>query len=352
MVSIARPVFETGPKDNVAMVDAYNAATPEVRNDLTSKLSSFGNSLTETFGAAGRAFGKIGSGITNGDINVDDAARRIKSALGGSRGDIANLATSVQNGIFSELTGTVPGTNYVKGATDLYDSVQVISGNANYIINSDQKSAQSILGFVSSITGNSIFKTLDLGAEAALIGGLVGTVSSWGVPALVDEMMAGRDDQFKYSVYSRNSDSILTSNPTPAMMDYYVTQGMAAALTAQRPDFGANYLQQYTFPLNTTPDQYATLHAQLVKIMDALVPNWLQTPRGSTTSVVGDTTVVTPRMVTNLSVIERASADAKVLLLSQPSTQAAALCAPNFPKVDLIQLSKKLYPLIGIVGSN
>lgn len=349
MVSIARPVFETGPKDNVAMVDAYNAATAEVRNDLTSKLSSFGNSLTETFGAAKSAFGKIGDQITSGKLNVDDAARRIKSALGGSRGDIASLATSVQNGIFSELTGTVPGTNYVKGATDLYDSVQVISGNAKYLINSDQKSVQSILGFVSDITGNSIFKSLDIGAEAALIGGLIGEVSSWGVPELVDEMMVDRDDQFKYSVYSRNSESILSSNPTPAMMDYYVTAGMAAALTSQRPDFGANYLQQYTFPLNTTPDQYATLHAQLVKIMDALVPNWLYTQRGSTTTVVGDTTVVTPRMVTNLAVIERASVDAKVILASQPATMAACLAAPNFPRVDLIQLAKKIYPLIGIV---
>ena len=350
MVSIARPVFETGPKDNVAMVDAYNAATPEVRNDLTSKLSSFGNSLTETFGAAVRSISKIGDKITSGELNVDDAARRIKSALGGSRGDIASLATSVQNGIFSELTGTVPGTNYVKGATDLYDSVQVVSGNAQYLINSDQRSVQSILGFVSDITGNSVFKSLDIGAEAALVGGLLGEVSSWGVPELMDEMMAGRDDQFKYSVYSRNSDSILSSSPTPAMMDYYVTQGMASALTSNQPDFGTNYLQQYTFPLNTTPDQYATLHTQLVKIMDALVPNWLYTQRGSTTTVVGDTTVITPRMVTNLAVIERASVDAKILLTSQPSTMAACLAAPNFPKVDLIQLAKKIYPLIGIVS--
>lgn len=348
MVSIARPVFETGPKDKVAMVDAYNAVTPEVRNELTSKLTSFGSTLSATFGAAGRAINNIGSRIQKGELNVDDAAKRIKSALGGSRSDIAGLASGVQNSIYSELTGTVPGTNYVKGATDLYDNVQVVSGQGTYLINSDRSSVSSILGFVSDLTGNNVFKTLDLGAEAALIGGLMGTVSSWGVPQLMDSLMEGKDDEFKYSVYSRNSDSLIRSSNI-GMMEYYIDQGMASALTNRTPDYGPNYLASYAFPMGTTPDQYPTLHAQLVKVMTALDPTWLVTYRGSVESVSGDgVTIKTPLPVTNLAVVARASQDAIKLLVSDPSTRTAVLAAQNYPTVDLVQLAKNMYPMIGI----
>lgn len=347
MVAIARPVFETGPKDNVAMVDAYNAASPEVRNDLTSKLTAFGSSLSETFGAANKALSTLGNRLAKGEINVNDAAQRIKSALGGSRSDIVGLAGSVQNGIYSELTGTVPGTNYVKGATDLYDNVQVVTGQGTYLINSDRKSAQSILGFVSDLTGNNIFKTLDLGAEAALIGGLMGTVAAWGVPELMDSMMEGRDDQFKYSVYSRNSSNLISTSNI-GMMEYYIDQGMSSALTNQTPDFGQNYLAQYSFPTGTTPADYPRLHAQLVKVMDALIPTWFTTYRGVTVSNNGDVTVQTPRPVTNLTVMARASQDARTLLISNPATRTAAMAAQNFTTVDLVQSAKQMYPMIGI----
>jgi hypothetical protein len=348
MVSIARPVFETGPKDKVAMVDAYNAVTPEVRNDLTSKLTSFGSTLSATFGAAGRTFSNIGNRITKGELNVDDAAKRIKSALGGSRSDIAGLASGVQNSIYSELTGTVPGTDYVKGATDLYDNVQVVTGQATYQINSDRQSVQSILGFVADLTGNSVFKTLDMGAEAALIGGLMGTVSSWGVPALMDSLMEGKDENFRYSVYSRNSDQLIATSNI-GMMEYYVDNGMASALTNRTPDYGPSYLAQYAFPVGTTPDQYPTLHAQLVKVMNALDPTWLVTYRGSVETVSGDdVTIKTPLPVTNLAVVAKASQDAIKLLVSDASTRTAVLAAQNFPSKDLIQIAKEMYPMIGI----
>lgn len=346
MVAIARPVFETGPKDNVTMVDAYNATSSEVRNELTSKLSSFGSALSDTFGAATRAISNIGTRISKGELNVDDAANRIKNALGGSRSDIAYLATGVQNSIFSELTGTVPGTDYVRGATDLYDQVQVVTGNADYVFQGDRTQVSSVLGFISDITGKPIFKSLDLGAEAALIGGLIGTVSSWGIPALMDSLLEGKSDQFKYSVYSRNSASLTSVNIT--MLEYYIDQGMASALTNQTPDFGKNYLTTYTIPAGSTPDQYPTLHAQLVKVMNALEPTWLKTPRGTTLSTQGVQTVGTPKLVTNLAVLARASQDAKTILLSNTETRVPVLAASNFPSQDLVQIAKNMYPRIAL----
>lgn len=347
MVAPAPTVFEFGPQDNVVMVDVYNTTTPEVRNNLTSKLSAFGSTLSETFGAAGRALKGFGTQLSKGEINVDYAAQRIRNALGGSRGEIINLATDVQNSIYSELTGVVPGTNYVRGATDLFNQVGIITGQQQYIVNADRQSVSSILNFVSDLTNNPVFKTLDLGAEAALIGGLLGEVSSWGVPSLMDELLAGKDDNFRYSVYSRNSSSLLM-NSNAEMMEYYIDQGMASALSNNTPAFADDYLSQYQFPTNTTPDQYPALHTQLMKIMNSLKPNWLYTQRGVTVTASGSQTVITPKLVTNLGALSRASKDAKTLLQSNAATRTAALIAGNFPKADLIQLAKTMYPLIAI----
>jgi len=346
MVAIASPVFKSGPQDNISMVDAYNKASSEVRNELTSHLSSFGAQLTESFGFASRAISTLGMRISKGELNIEDAAERIRGALKGSRSDLANLSSGLQNAIYSGLTGVVPGTDFVKGAVDLYDQVQLVSGNGSYSIRGDRTQVSSVLGFISDLTGKSVFRALDLGAEAALIGGLIGTVSSWGVPALVDSLMEGKDDQFKHSVYSRNAANLTTSNIT--MLEYYVDQGMANALTSQTPDFGSSYLSRYTMPSGATPDTYPVLHKQLVKVMDALDPQWLYTARGSKITVQNGQNVSTPQMVINLASLNRVSSEAKQVLMSDETTRTAVLAAGNFPSQDLIQIAKNMYPLIAI----
>lgn len=347
MVSIAQAVFESGPKDSVVMVDVYNAVTPEVRNNLTSKLSAFGNSLTDSFSSATKTVKELGATITNGRMNVEQAAQRIRAALNGSRGDITNLATGLQNAIFSGLTGAAPGTNYIQEASSLYDQVSIVVGQGKHLVNSDKKSVSAILNFVSDLTNQPVFKTLDLGAEAALLGGLLGEVSSWGVPSLVDTMMEGKDQEFKYAIYSRNSESVLR-NSSAAMIEHYVNQGLASALTSNQPGFGNDFLAQYTFPDGTTPDKYPVLHAQLVKIMDDLKPNWLRIQRGEVITNNNGQTVITPKMVPNLGALTRASSDAKTLLASDATTRTQVLISSNFPRIDLIQLAKRNYPLIGI----
>lgn len=348
MAELARPVFDSGPRDPVSIIDVYNVVDPEVRNNLTSKLSSFGNSLTESFNTAMRGASDIGNKIKAGKIDLAEATRRVKGALSGSRGDIVNLASSVQNSIFSELTGTLPGTDYVRGATELFDSVQIAVGQGTYLFKQGGiSSIQSTLGFISDLTGNPVFKALDLGAEAALVKGLLGEVSSWGIPSLVDELLGGRDYDFQHSVVSRAAGSVLQVSDIN-MLEYYVNKGLSSALTNQTPDFAEQFLSQYTFPQETTPEQYPTLHAQLFNVMDNLKPTWFYTHRGTVTSSDGQQTVITPTRVINLGILARISQDAHTLLASDPTTRPAVLCAKNFPSTDLVQLARKTYPLVAI----
>lgn len=352
MAALASPVFATGPKDPVSIVDVYETAAPEVRNNLTSKLSSFGSSLNEVFGASMTSIRNLGHNLASGRIDPVMAAQRIQGALSGSRGDIISLATSAQNAIFSELTGTVPGTDYVRGATELYDSVNLVVGNGSHRFqNGSIQSVRATLGFISDLTGNPVFKALDLGAEAALLRGIIGEVSAWGIPDLVDSVLEGRDDQFRFSVVSRASDSILQVSNI-GMLEYYINKGLASALVAKVPNYADQFISQYAFPQETTPGDYVTLHAQFMNVMNALSSTWLYTHRGGVSVELDGQTIITPKKVFNLTVISRASQDAYTLLISDPVTRPAMICARNYPTVDVIQLTKRMYPLIGIVRNS
>src|SRR5690606_32105815 len=217
--------------------DVYNTVDPEVRNSLTSKLSSFGSSLSEVFSAGMRSISNLGADIQSGRINLDQAIQRVNNALAGSRGDITSLATSVQNAIFSELTGKEPGTDFVKKATDLYDSIQVIQGNSRYAFNNGNiASVRACLGFISDLTGNPIFESLDLGAEAALVKGVIIQASEWGIPELLDDLLDKYDEDFRYSVLSRSSSAIVNTSNIDTL-EYYVNKGMANALTREALPF-------------------------------------------------------------------------------------------------------------------
>lgn len=345
MANLARPVFETGPKDPIDIVDVYKVVDPEVRNKLTSKLSSFGSSLNEVFSAGMRSISNLGAEIKAGRVNLDQAVQRVNNALSGSRGDIISLATSVQNSIFSELTGVEPGTNYVRSATDLYDSIQVIQGNAKHVFNNGNiSSVRACLGFISDLTGNPIFESLDLGAEAALVKGIIIEASQWGVPDLIDNLLDKYDDDFRYSVISRSSSSIVNTSNIDTL-EYYVDKGMASALTNQVPDFAEHFIANYVFPEGTTPGDYPARLTQLVKVLTALRPDWFKTYRGTVNSG-GETR---PREVINLSILSRVSEHARLLFESDDLYRTAVLCAGNFPKVDLVQLVKQNYPLVGIL---
>src|SRR5690606_9367704 len=113
MPAPASPVFETGPKDSVSVVNVYNTSSPEVRNSLARKFTSFGSRLSDVFSATGKALNKFSMELASGEIDVPAATERVQKALGGSRGDFLSIATATQQSILAELTGVEPGTNYV-----------------------------------------------------------------------------------------------------------------------------------------------------------------------------------------------------------------------------------------------
>lgn len=336
MSRLATPVFNGAPTDVAAMVDVYNAVDPEVRNTLTSKLTAFGTGLDDVLGGTMNAVTKVGKKLTNNGMDLASAKERIQRALGGSRSDILSLATSVQDSIFSELTGVDSGTNHVRKVSDMFDSLKVITTKGERLItDGDYKSANALMGFISDITRNPVFKMFDLGAETALLTGVMGEISKWGIPDLIDDVLAELDEPTRWSVVSRSSKEMMNTADVDVLEGIVDRMG-GAVLTVNEPEFPVNFISRYAIKAGVTPEHYPARLAQLFKVMDALLPNWFYTNRGS-------------EQVLNFTVLCYASEGARTLLASDDRYRAAAVIAPAFRTSRSAQaMLKTNYPGIAI----
>lgn len=336
MTRLATPVFNGGPTDNPKIVDVYNTVTPEVRNSLTSKLSAFGAGLDDMLGTGADIIAGIGSRLTNGTMNLAQAKDRIMGALAGSRGDIQKLAQSIQDSLFAELTGLDPSTNYVKTVSNLLNQIKILTSQGERLISGkDFDEVSSVLGFLSDITGNRVWKSFDLGSEAALMTTAVRQISQWGIPELMNEVLDSADPPTRFSIIKRSASTIASSSDA-ATVAAIIRKGGAAALVSETPNFPETFVTRYQLKKGATPADYPALVTELFEIMDALDPEWFWTWRNGV-------------KVWNLRAISKASKDMLTLLTSNADTMPAALVAPSY-KVNksALSLMKTMYPGIAL----
>lgn len=345
MVSIARPVFDAGPSDKVQTVDVYNTLDSETRNALTSKLSTFGQGLTDIYGKSTQAIRGIGDRVGNGSIDLAEAKDRISKALGGSRSDINYLAEGLQNVIFEDVTGIDSGTNYVRDANGLLNQVKVItSKGARVFASGDRAQANALIGFITDLTGMSIFKTFDLGAEAALVKGILHEVSAWGVPDLLDDILSNIDESTARAAVQR-SGSTLASRSDIDAIELMLNKYGPEVLTAEAPNFATIVLSSYRFKAGVTVADYPAKLTQLVGVMNRLQPNWFWHQR---VHINEETKQPTTEEVANLAVLAYASDDATALLSSDDTYLKYVITAPFYPIKSSRTLLKSMYPYIAI----
>lgn len=348
MVALAKPTFTATPKDQVDVVDVYTTVDSKLRNNLTSKLSSFGEDLSSIYGRSTENIGNIGNQIKNKGINLADAKDRIQRALTGSRSDITNIAKDIQTVMFGDVTGKDPGTDYIREGNKLLNVVKIVTSKGERISSGrDQNQVSSMLGIITDITGLSIFKSLDLGVETALIKGAIIEVGKWGVPELLDDILANTDKRSGYAAVSRSSRQLANTSDIDSV-EALINRFGPSVLTSQTPNFAAVFLANYRFPNNVTPEQYSTRLAQLVRVMTQLQPNWFYTQRTYLPEGAEGYQTVTEE-VANLAVLNTASAHAKLLFRSDETYAPYAMIASAYPTKSAKALLKEQYPRIAII---
>lgn len=365
MLPFALPSFVGLPTDSVKKVDPYGEINPEIQTSIASKLTAFDLNFDKLVSNSMDMVKKIGAKLSAGGVSIPDARDRIKDALGGSRQGITYLAEGLEDLIISDMTGKDPGTGYVRTANDMIDGVKTIINGKEAVFNQDGfNNVRAITDFIGDLTGNTLVKVFDLGAQAALIKGVLTQVSAWGVPQIIDETFGARwnedkntyeydyDDEFRFSVVKRTSED-LSPNTDLAVIKQLMIHGGEMALIAANPSFPEQLLSQYSFPLGIIPATdllkpdartYAQELADLESILNTLRPNWFQVTR-----VVFDkdkNPMFYNELDWNLQFISKASENARTLLMSKPSYVPAMLTAPFYEVTSGKQLLQNMYPYI------
>lgn len=369
MVQYALPSFTGLPQDISKKVDAYTETASDLKNSLTSKITAFGVSSDSLIEKSLKAVKGIGSKLMNNGMDLNQARLRIQDALKGSRSAITGLATDLERSIMGEITGTDEGTGYVRKTTDMINSVKMLINSKEYYFGDGSiSSVNNIIGFMGDLSNNSIFKVFDLGAEAALIKGIIEEVTAWGIPDLIDETLGAKwngnsydydyNDDFRFSVVKRASASISPSTDL-ATIERLMLHGGASALIADNPDFPNQLLRNYVFPEGTIPggpypttipdpnfpdgpaipnpdvnagkESYADQLGRLVYILNTLKPDWFETRRNGIPTW-------------NLYFISGASEDAITLLQSNSRYLDAMLTAPFYRIEQPLELIRRYYP--------
>jgi hypothetical protein len=342
------------PEDTPAMVDVYNEVSPEVRSSLKSNITSFSSGLTGVYEKAISSTKSIKDMLQNNGMDLASAKRRLEGALKGSKADILSLGGMFEKTILQDLMGIESPTGVLSKANGAYNSVKMITENGEQIFKGDNYGKmQSIVGFMSDISGNPMLKMLDLGAEASILRGVMEEVSQWGVPELMDEVVRGQSPEVTRIIIQRAAPRIgYTSDvesiirlmelagtyvpPTtdPVAPGYYIPN--PKPLVAETPNFATLMLANYTFVEGTTPGDYPTRLTRLVYALDLLKPDWFETYRGA-------------EKVWNLGVIGQASEHAQLCFMTSALYRGPVITAPFYTTMRAQDLLKEMYPGIAIL---
>lgn len=361
MAALALPSFLGTPEDAVKIVDAYGETSSEQRNALSTKIESFTSGLGDVFDKTMDIAAGIGEKIRTNAIDLPSAMKRVQRALKGSRSDILSLARSTEKLIMSELTGVDNSTKYVRTVTDVARGLELMTSDGKQIIDAfknggyDQVSA--MVGFMSDLTGNPALKVFDLGAEAAILRGVVDEISAWGIPSLVDDVLKGHNDQTKYAVIKRSGGNISASSSLDVLLayakvtsdtNYTCSNGKepndpacekvynnigSNALQAQTPDFATKVLANFAFVAGVTTGDYPEQLRKLEELLNLLKPDWFWTTRGT-------------KPVWNLGPMSQSSENAVTLFLSSDKYRDAILTAPFYQPMRALELMDSMYPLV------
>lgn len=369
MLPLAIPTFTGVPNDTVKKIDVHGDVGTELQNSLASKISVFDTNLSSIISKSLNIVKGIGNSLSTNGLDLPAARDRIKEALGGSRYAITEISEQLERAILGDMTGVDAGTGYVRRANNMIDSVRLVVDDVTRTFSQEGfKDVNGIVRFIRDLSGNQLIEAIDLGAEAALVRGVLTEVTKWGVPQLIDETFGAKrngdvweykyDDEFRFSVTKRVSDSISPSTDLSVILTL-MTHGGEKALVADNPIFPMQLLNGYVLPdgcvaggpfpvdpLVPYGEQTKSNHAhqayQLIYILNILKPEWFYVERKVATGIPA--TPYRTDIVWNLEYLSGASDAAKLVLSSNAHHRDGLLAAQYYRVESGIAMIKNMYP--------
>jgi hypothetical protein len=182
------------------------------------------------------------------------------------------------------------------------------------------------------VTGSDeIINMFDLGAEVALLSGIVTEAVSLGIPEAIDIMMEEAPDDWSRTQIAYNTFPTVVWSGDIYGLDRVVEYMQPEVIAERYPNYIRDFLSRYRVPVGSTAEQYPTFKNNMIATFLKINPYWDKALRGS---------VYIDSLIPFISM----SDDARTVFMSTNSHQPAVMLAKDMQSVELATWVKSNFP--------
>lgn len=273
-MKLAQSRFVTGPRDDLAVVDAYEVTDGAIRNRAAVVVNDF---IESTLGILRNSPGiediiALADGLMNGGISPEEIQQRLDALLGFSKSDFEALADNVKSDILSRMGVEADNTGGVQS--------RVYGNNVNI---SPEKAEQVrlITDVLKGLSDDeSRVALIDLAAETALYSGILKESVDAGVDTGIEVVKEKASDPIvvKKAALEGIGSAINTGNVSA--IEKLKEEVGSKEILSRYPDICLRILQTYRFPMGRLTD-YDSEYSRITTLLTDLDPTWDQVTRNS-----------------------------------------------------------------------
>jgi len=326
---LSNTIFQTNGRDAMIVEDAYRISNDAPKNTVFDSLKgvySDGIEGLKTNTSSVKELTNLILSAKRGTVDKADMFERALSAMGSSLPSLLGSIGGALKNQLASVAGTLIGPDAEK-------NVNIIYGNLDKIIKvAGVNDIDGLAEIVNELTGNSdLMKVINIEAEAAILGGITQQLLRYGIPDLVDDVMAqsASDEAIKKAYQFVSTDSIVGTDL--ATINRVLDKIGLAAYLEVNPNPIKNILGSFYFGTDDTIDKWPAKRALLLSTLNRIDPHWEEYNRNGT-------------YVKDLNAFTTASTDAKKLLNMADPEALLTLIGPSFLSTGVSSVMKTLYP--------
>lgn len=361
---IAKTTFNTGPNDKVAVVDVY---TPELLESLVDEVNDEQGDLAQrSVNKLKRALNpdllkqalnpttlgfSLAQILDGTSLKKTSAADNLRKLAGGLESNL----TGVGKGILTDVLSTLGFTNNPRAIVDGLLGVPgskpleslILDGNPNlkiikdgiatYHSVKDIDSAQGAVELLGALTGNGeLAKSLNMENDFAVAGNILGKMSQYKIPGLIDSMFEKYPDPEDAKKMALKAAPDVTKSGNVYALEKVTTALGTQSLKETEPLAVRDILANLTLP----EEQYAVDQAFADRTLAMLLkvdPHWYQVKRNNV-------------WVSSLSAYETANSVAEECMALSPIHRVPMRIARSYSMENLLDIAKARFPLSAIVA--
>lgn len=329
MGRLSSTVFQTNGRNTMLVQDAYGISNTETKNTVFDSLKgvySDGLSGLVTNTSSVKQLTQLILAARTGTVDKAEMFERALGAMGSSLPALLGSIGGALKNQISSVAGTLIGPDAEK-------AVNVIYGSLGKLVKvSNVGDIDGLAELVNELTGNSeLMKVINIEAEAAVLGGITQQLLRYGIPDLVDEVMAqsASEEAIKKAYQFVSTDSIVGTDL--ATVNKILDKIGLAAYIEANPNPINNLLSGFYFSSTDTVDVYPAKRALLLSTLARIDPHWEESARGGT-------------YVKNLNAFGIASTDARKLLMLGDPEKMLCMISQSFLAANCNTVIKSIYP--------